>query len=80
MTLQTIAVAYQDATGCSDADAIEAAFVAAGLLADLVGDKKTGDYFWKHAREQGPHVSGAASYKTELVDTSYSDSKNWGWY
>lgn len=80
LNLQSIAAAYQDATACSDADAIEAAFVAAGLLADMVGDKQAGDYFFQRAREQADHISGATTINHQLIDTSYYKQENFGHY
>lgn len=51
LSLASIAYAYAAATGCDAARAMQAAFVAAALLADAMGQDKIGDYFSARAAE-----------------------------
>lgn len=58
MNLTQIALTYAQATGCDAATAAQAAFVAATLLADMVGRRDIGDYFSQRASDMEPITTG----------------------
>ena len=81
VSLSHIAAEYQTLSGCDDATAQQAAFVAATLLADMVGHRDIGDYFAERAEKVQESIE-FSGFKTEsdLIDTSYRREENWGWY
>ena len=53
-----LAVMYAKETVCDKAEAQQATFVAATLLADMFGKKEIGDYFSKRASEMENEKTG----------------------
>jgi len=81
LTLDHIARQYANATGCDEATATQAAFVAAVLIADLTGRADIGDYFTERAGEMESKIEFRGfTQGGKAVDTGYEKSENWGWY
>ncbi len=90
------AIEYAKETGCDKATAQQASFVAAALIADLMGKKEIGDYFSRRASDMELKRNGETfisfNFKNDidLNDTSYIVTANeqfkninkWrdGWY
>lgn len=68
LSLESIALQYAIETGCDEATAMQAAFVAATLLADMAGRKDIGDYFSKRATEMEAEKTGEPAVRV----TSYA--------
>ena len=69
LSLESMAYAYAAATGCDAARAMQAAFVAAALLADAMGHEKIGDYFSARAAEMEGAEPGPALVPYSPADT-----------
>lgn len=87
--LTKFAIEYAQKTGCDAAQATQASFVIATLLADIVGRKDIGNYFSKRASDMEgkgdgksmmPFSEGTLSHPSNLIDTSNHNKDNWGWY
>lgn len=73
MTLSAFAYKYAEATGCDMATAEQATFVAATLLADMVGRRDIGDYFSGRASEMESKKDGtiAVPFQAEPIDLEH---------